>query len=452
MSVAWKVKRIAGLLLSVVVIVTQLGRALGVCQTSQVWGQSAPRQEVTLTPVGHFGGWTASVAADPAGGYVYAGMGSGLAVFDISDPSAPRQVGSLPLDGYDLSGIAVLGSNAVVIGGCHLSVVDLSDRTAPALLGSVELDPPLWGAKAYYLGTTAYVAGGVKGLHVYDLSDPSRPERVGGTTSGTARDVFVAGTTAYVAAGTDGLQVYDVSDPSSIGDPIGTYDTTGDSQSIEVVGDTAYLADGDAGGLVIVDISDPTDPGLVGEYISTGRAESLVVNGDTVYLADGRDSALIVLDISNPAAPSEVTTTAGDWNPLYLALDGDTLCVGGERRGLRLLDVSTPASPSPLSDSAWPNNIVDMYLPDPSLVAAAPRSQPRVHARRDYGGRHDHRGPVRHGNRFLHGKPSPRTDQPRPGRPQNHRGRGRVPGVRHGPVAGRHTGIREPCQRRSLEP
>ncbi len=57
-------------------------------------------------------------------------------------------------------------------------------------------------------GNYAYVAGDVGGLHVFDVSNPAKPQRVGGyDTSGYAHGVAVSGNYAYVADGPWGLVI-----------------------------------------------------------------------------------------------------------------------------------------------------------------------------------------------------------------------------------------------------
>ncbi len=55
-------------------------------------------------------------------------------------------------------------------------------------------------------GNYAYVADGLAGLQVIDVSNPANPQRVGGyDTSGYAHGVAVSGNYAYVADDYGGL-------------------------------------------------------------------------------------------------------------------------------------------------------------------------------------------------------------------------------------------------------
>ena len=74
-------------------------------------------------------------------------------------------------------------------------------------------------------------------------------ERLGqwpGIPRGAVRGLFVQGTRAYLALGLAGLAIFDVSDPVA---PrrLGGFDTSGDALGVQVVGTLAYVADFDTG-------------------------------------------------------------------------------------------------------------------------------------------------------------------------------------------------------------
>ena len=187
-------------------------------------------------------------------------------------------------------------------------------------------------------GTTAYVADGVDGIRVLDVSDPADISTLGLFDTTDAQSVAVVGTTVYVADGADGLRVLDVSDPASI-TQLGFFDTS-DAKSVMVDGTTAYLADG-AGGVRVLDVTVPAAITEAGFFVTTD-AQSIIVDGTTAYVADGVDGVR-VLDVSNPANISELgsfdTTDAQS-----VAVIGTTVYVADGADGLRILDVSAPAA------------------------------------------------------------------------------------------------------------
>jgi hypothetical protein len=70
------------------------------------------------------------------------------------------------------------------------------------------VDTPGFALGVVVAGNHAYLADGLSGLQVIDISDPTSPQAVGSVnTPGRARGVVVAGDHAYVADGRSGLQV-----------------------------------------------------------------------------------------------------------------------------------------------------------------------------------------------------------------------------------------------------
>ncbi|MCK4733572.1 MAG: hypothetical protein KAT65_14055 [Methanophagales archaeon] len=139
-------------------------------------------------------------------------------------------------------------------------------------------------------------------------------------TSGGALDVAVADNYAYIADGIGGLCIVDVSDPS---EPTleGLYSTGEMMQSITVHGDYAYIGAGfnfaysgagSKGGFYIFDISKPSNPTKIGEIINI-TVNDVAVSGNYAYLTvvnSTPDSSvycsLYVVDISDPSNPTKI--------------------------------------------------------------------------------------------------------------------------------------------------
>ncbi len=112
-----------------------------------------------------------------------------------------------------------------------------------------------------------------------------------------AQDIEVVGNLAYLATGLDGMRVLDVSDPENPTE-VGYFDSPGDVKSVFIQGERAYLASGRAG-LVIVDIRDPRNMLQLGAFNSDGFAQDVVVVDQRAFVSDGR-SGVIVLNVKNP--------------------------------------------------------------------------------------------------------------------------------------------------------
>ncbi|MFA0736096.1 MAG: hypothetical protein OGMRLDGQ_002596, partial [Candidatus Fervidibacter sp.] len=136
--------------------------------------------------------------------YAYCASGSGLLIFNVSNPSNPQLVGKLLLPDFAL-GVYVSGNYAYVADeGAGLRVIDVSNPTNPREIGF--FDTPGNARGVYVSGNYAYVADGRSGLRVIDVSNPTNPREVGYfDTPGYAYDVYVSGNYAYVAAERAGL-------------------------------------------------------------------------------------------------------------------------------------------------------------------------------------------------------------------------------------------------------
>jgi hypothetical protein len=167
-------------------------------------------------------------------------------VANVSNPSAPVLVGSLPTSGY-IFGVAVAGDCAYLsefMDG-SLLVVNVSVPSTPVLVGSVDLPQSTFGVAV--AGHYAYVANGDAGFQIVDVSVPTAPVLVGHTdTPDWAVAVTVAGNYAYVADLGFGLQVVDVSQPSA---PviIGGLDLPGEGGGVAAAGHYVYLVDSQNG-------------------------------------------------------------------------------------------------------------------------------------------------------------------------------------------------------------
>ena len=137
----------------------------------------------------------------------------------------------------------------VADGESGLRIVDVSNPSAPAEIGHfLPQDSDVRGVDV--AGPYAYLASGQPGLLVVDISDPGNPREVGRfDTPRTARSVQLAGSHAYVGD-LKWLRVIDVSDPSAPRE-MAAYKTPGYAEEISVVDGAAYVANYDAGLMIL---------------------------------------------------------------------------------------------------------------------------------------------------------------------------------------------------------
>ncbi|MFQ5856599.1 MAG: hypothetical protein ACE5LU_13255, partial [Anaerolineae bacterium] len=143
-----------------------------------------------------------------------------LRVIDVSDPTAPVEVGTYG-KGWRISDVYVANNYAYVATYEGLLVVDISDPTMPVRVSTYDFSPK---DSSYFRASDVYVAGNYayilwerddhatrrRGLQVIDISDPTAPKGIGyrilpARISPESTDVYVAGPYTYVAAGAEGL-------------------------------------------------------------------------------------------------------------------------------------------------------------------------------------------------------------------------------------------------------
>ncbi|MFB3909452.1 MAG: FlgD immunoglobulin-like domain containing protein [Candidatus Eisenbacteria bacterium] len=322
----------------------------------------------------------------------------GLQIVDVSDPASPRLVGNVATRDSAI-GVAVRRDPHdprriyayVADGGSGLTVIEAGARRIPRIAGSASFDEPDGEAwDVVVVEDYAYIAGGFRGLFVFDVSDPTRPTLVGHTdTAGWAYGVAVSGARACIADANRGLQVIDVSDPADprtlgsvasgylhdcivSGDyalvaelggfevidvsgsenahDIGSLEIPGQPQGVTVSGHYAYFGCGEEG-LQVLDLADPENPVLVGSLNTGGWAERPVILGSYAYLMDG-GRVIRVIDVSDPAHPVPVSNMMVAHDPVGIAVDDRYAYVSEDYDYFEVFDLASPEDPVLISHIA----------------------------------------------------------------------------------------------------
>ena len=253
---------------------------------------------------------------DVQGNYAYVAAGyAGLRVIDLTEPSAPREVGAFVTESY-ATGIAVQGHYAYLVayGGSGLYphggfILDVTDPTNPVQVGYLPMGERTSAVAAPWQirvsGNYAYIADEA-GIGIMDVTDPVNPQWDGsvipnpGTQGDTATfHVAVDGTRAY-STGTPTFGVVDISNP--LAPVLLSYITpNGIMQSVAAHGNRAYLVTNH--GLTILDVSDGSHPTQIGSY-NAGPAYGVEIAGNVAYVSVA--GGLTAVDVSNPANPVSV--------------------------------------------------------------------------------------------------------------------------------------------------
>ncbi|MBI3964710.1 MAG: hypothetical protein HY329_03660, partial [Chloroflexi bacterium] len=159
---------------------------------------------------------------------------------------------------------------------------------------------------------TAAVAAGLAlvGLVLlWSVLEPA-PSAQASVTGGIAYDVAVADSHAFVAAGVHGLRIVDVSTPARPRE-VGSYDVPESASGVVVSGRRAFVFAG--GALYVIDVSDPTRPRGLGVLAALGPALGAAVGDGHLFVAGGElasagNRGLHVVDVSDPARPRKLET------------------------------------------------------------------------------------------------------------------------------------------------
>jgi len=257
---------------------------------------------------------------------------AGLEIYDVSDPTSPVLQGFVPAEGcfYDVKAyggkiFAAAGSKGIKsFTRTPPNINKINERSGGYLL---EVFP--------YNGYIFAAAGTSGGLMIYDTS----LNLIGHyDTPGSAKGIFVSGNYAFVADGLYGVRIIDVSDPTNPVE-ISYYDSPGIANEVFVVSNLLFVADGPEG-LRIVDITNPLSPVEISHYNTPGNATGIYVLYPYVFLADGSSSGIRVIDVSNPYAPYEIAQyiTPGEAVDVYYHIG--YIAVADGLGGFRVLDVS----------------------------------------------------------------------------------------------------------------
>jgi hypothetical protein len=268
----------------------------------------------------------------------------GLHIIDLHDPTHPVEVGTYPLGGA-MDDLAAQGNlvYAVTYDGLTgtLHVLNLSSSGSLTQLGSTNLQAltniPGYG-DLVITANRAYVAGLVNTiLQIVDVADPAHPAWRGMYTS-PAGVAFggAAGNRAMVVTGGHGWRIIDA---ANVQQPIevGAYDPPPYALFVSMVNNVAYVA---GAGLQLVDVADPQHPSPL-SAVFTGGADVVRVSGNFAYVWK-YPSDLRVLNVANPMNPILIKT----YNQLMQDFDvaGQYAYLTDFLSGLHIWNISQPTA------------------------------------------------------------------------------------------------------------
>ncbi|MCI0452331.1 MAG: hypothetical protein L0Z51_08055 [Candidatus Latescibacteria bacterium] len=276
---------------------------------------------------------------------------TGVHVYDVADPSAPRPVAAIPMTGN--RGTAV--KDDILYASNYRSLV-VYRREGDTFTLVTELEPTYdpW----HEGGGTPKFKGGTEGYY-YNCSCGTSSDQISGaptpTSGGSSYATFALIDDCLYRVGNFQLVVYDVGTPEAPKE-IARKDV---GWTIETIYPTnQYLFLGGTQGMSIYDRSNPAAPRFIGSFTHVRACDPVVVSETTAYVTlrggngcgQTRD-LLLTVNIADPSQPVVVAEKELA-TPFGLAVRDPFLYVSTGGSGYALLDVTDPKAPAPLV--AWP--------------------------------------------------------------------------------------------------
>ncbi|UCG42865.1 MAG: T9SS type A sorting domain-containing protein [candidate division WOR-3 bacterium] len=293
--------------------------------------------------VGTYGGWPLAAAA--RGNLCCATFEnpsqpeeSWFDAIDISNPAAPVRLARLD----DVSGIdvALEGSYAFV----PMQIVSIADSTHPYLVGEQGLGGMKWGIWASLTLSRCLVASDCVGLQSVDISDLGNPQLdTFLLRADMAVDAWVDGDRAYVANYRDGLKVLDVTVPASPVELGGRMEDGSWCETVVARDSFAFVGWWPRPTFRTVLVSDPTNPQEVAGFSVPSKPEDMVLR-DTLVFGAGR-LRFYAVNVAQPRESVLVgSCVTGDATSAGLSLR-DTLAFVGNFVS-QVVSIADPASPA----------------------------------------------------------------------------------------------------------
>jgi hypothetical protein len=281
----------------------------------------------------------------------------GLYIFDITSPlqlslqshfSGPAGVGNQFYQSFRD------GNYLYIAGGiAGLVIADVSDIKTPLFVTNFENN--YQGVLAFVKsGNFVYLCTEFTDFYKIDVTDVMNPKQVesfpvdGNHSLGISRE----GNYVFLANSNFGIRIFDISGQSI--SQRGYFASLGRVIDCHGLGKYAYVAAG-KNGMQIFDVIDSQHPVLVSKTVLAGYANGLCVQNGKVYvaelLAEGQSSGgfLEIVDAANPAAPAVLGKVDLDGEPFDVLVSANIAYVASQTKGVSLVDVSNASAPVLLS-------------------------------------------------------------------------------------------------------
>lgn len=307
-------------------------------------------------------GWAMALAADGTNLLVLDGA-DGALLYGIAGVQ-PVRMSAVSLSGYVAAGTLDGASAFVLDREKGLFALDYSQKSQPSIVS--RWMPLLDGRRVTMSGTACYVAGGLSGLHVYDMTNLSTPTETYwyDTGGGYANSVLLGDGNLYVGSHLQTQEPVLIFDAANALRP----EKLGALTYVDTLFGTAVRAMTYRDGIIFipaesydlaVDVRDYKNPQVVGT-VQLSNPINADVNGDLLISTNSYETQII-----NAADPANLQIynlmskiTCGE----AIRFINPTTIITSADPGIWIIDVSDPANPKKLAELKIPGTVMDIHL------------------------------------------------------------------------------------------
>lgn len=273
-----------------------------------------------------------------------------LRISDLTVTPEPSRLGYFDVAPLCSDLVVSNGLAFAAMGRDGLRIINVSNPASMSLRSAIQT---MGGVEDVWVsGSTAFV-GNSDGLFTLDISNPTRPSRLGALPGERVTDIVIAGGTAtLVNDGASEVRIVNVENPAA---PIllGTYGNVR-GYDVALFGTTPVIACETNNGypqpkIDLLNLSTPSTPQSAGSLIldsGRGIADGIAIMGNWAFV--GRPhNALDVISLENPASPQKVGTVpiAHYMRDVAVSSDANYVYVGDSECGIQIVDVKSKTTP-----------------------------------------------------------------------------------------------------------
>ncbi|MEO0156127.1 MAG: T9SS type A sorting domain-containing protein [candidate division WOR-3 bacterium] len=260
----------------------------------------------------------------------FSSYGNGIEVFNLANPSSPIKISQINVSARDF---CIKDTFAYCVAEDSLRIVNIANLNNPYQVGACRDSSYTISISGNYVYT-----GGRWKLSAINVSNPANPQVVNYLPL-WVYTLTADGNHLYcVIHATPGFRIYNISNPLNIWQE-GQLNVGG--VNIYKLGFYVYLP-----GFVIVDVGDSANPFVVGDTSLPVYAQAVWVNNNFGYAYIANDCVgLTPININNPTNPTAQNSIYGADDSRDVFVQGNYAYVSNANKGLKILDITTPSNP-----------------------------------------------------------------------------------------------------------